>query len=81
MAEFTFHLPGLTVNGTYEPADATPQQVLAVFTADFLASEHEAGVDYEVDSFVRMTYSLAPVALKAEHPAHTATKHTTAHKK
>lgn len=77
MPEFTFHLPGLTVNGTYEPTDATPQQVLSVFSADFLASEHEAGVDYEVDSFVRMTYSLAPVA---EHAAHTAAKHT-AHKK
>lgn len=58
MPEFSFHLPGRLVTGECETVDATDQQIVAAFAADFAEGERVPEVVYQVDSFVRLSYSV-----------------------
>lgn len=57
MPDFKFELPGMVVSGKCE-AGATDKQIVSVFAADFAEGECEPGIEYHVDSFVRLSYRI-----------------------
>lgn len=76
MPDFKFELPGMVVSGKCE-AGATDKQIVSVFAADFAEGECEPGIEYHVDSFVRLSYTITPleaVPVKAAHKAATKRK-------
>jgi len=62
MLSFDLHLPRITVKGVCHTDDATDVDILKVLLADLTDSTHEPKVEHQVDSFVRLTYSIVPAA-------------------
>ena len=60
MMSFDLHLPRIIVKGVCHTDDATDLDILRVLLADLTEVEHEPKGEYQVDSFVRLTYTVVP---------------------